>query len=152
MKFNTTFTNKHFLAGLMFAMFGITAIATSMGYRFGSTARVGPGMFPLMIGVLLLILGGIMAVRAARGSFGYDRVETIGWRALVSVIASVLIFSALIRSVGLMAAVAASVAVVRLARPEGHWWEVLVLAAVLVGIASLVFKYVLNLSIPLVAW
>ena len=51
---------KDFWAGLMFAAFGIFFSGFGTRYTFGSAARMGPGYFPTVLGVILIVLGAVM--------------------------------------------------------------------------------------------
>ena len=48
---------KDFFAGLLFIAFGIAAIAIGSNYPLGTAARMGPGYFPRILGILLIALG-----------------------------------------------------------------------------------------------
>ena len=50
----------------MFIAFGIGAIAIGSNYTLGTAARMGPGYFPRILGILLITLGAILALRALR--------------------------------------------------------------------------------------
>ena len=66
---------KDFLAGLIFVAFGIAAIVLGSGYPLGTAARMGPGYFPRILGILLIVLGG--ALRCAR-SRSRERLFPVG--------------------------------------------------------------------------
>ena len=55
---------KDFYAGLLFIAFGIAAIVIGSNYALGTAARMGPGYFPRILGILLVTLGAILALRA----------------------------------------------------------------------------------------
>ena len=59
---------KDFWAGLLFIGLGIAAIAVGSNYNLGTAARMGPGYFPRILGILLLCLGAIIAARGLRAS------------------------------------------------------------------------------------
>src|SRR6266404_5118301 len=46
---------KDFAAGLMFVAFGVAAIAIGSGYPLGVAARMGPGYFPRILGIMLIV-------------------------------------------------------------------------------------------------
>jgi hypothetical protein len=48
---------KMLLAGLIFAAIGFTVAVGATRYSLGTTTRMGPGEFPLLIGIILGILG-----------------------------------------------------------------------------------------------
>jgi len=50
-------SQKDFLSGLMFSGVGIAFAWGASGYSLGTGARMGPGYFPLMLGVILALLG-----------------------------------------------------------------------------------------------
>src|SRR5437879_6360736 len=47
---------KDFWAGVMFLGFAVVAVLAARGYSLGSADRMGPGYFPLLLG---LVLGGL---------------------------------------------------------------------------------------------
>ena len=49
--------SEDFFAGLMFVVVGVAFAWGATTYSVGSGARMGPGYFPLMLGILLAILG-----------------------------------------------------------------------------------------------
>src|SRR3989442_3172009 len=54
---------KDFWAGVMFAAFAVVAIVTAHKYSLGSAGRMGPGYFPLLLG---MVLGGLGATLIGR--------------------------------------------------------------------------------------
>ena len=48
-------SQKDFFSGLMFMGFGVAFAWGSSSYTIGSGARMGPGYFPLVLGVLLAL-------------------------------------------------------------------------------------------------
>ena len=57
---------KDFVAGLMFVAVGAAAIVIAANYPLGTAARMGPGYFPRILGILLILLGSALALRALR--------------------------------------------------------------------------------------
>ncbi len=57
---------KDLVAGLLFIAVGIAAIAIAANYTLGTAARMGPGYFPRILGILLIVLGAILALRSLR--------------------------------------------------------------------------------------
>ena len=60
-------SQKDFFAGLMFMVVGIAFAWGATNYTIGEGARMGPGYFPLMLGILLALIGVFVAVRGAGG-------------------------------------------------------------------------------------
>jgi hypothetical protein len=49
--------NQDVLAGLMFLLFGAMALILGRNLQVGTSSQMGAGYFPLVLGVLLLIVG-----------------------------------------------------------------------------------------------
>ena len=67
---------KDFFAGMLFVAFGIAAIVIGSSYTLGTAARMGPGYFPRILGILLIVLGSALALRALR----LDGPPLPGWK------------------------------------------------------------------------
>ena len=55
---------KDFWAGLIFIAIGGGFVLLAQQYRLGDMHRMGPAMFPTLVGALLAVLGAIIALRA----------------------------------------------------------------------------------------
>ena len=51
---------QDFWSGILFISFGILALVIARDYPIGEARRMGPGFFPIYIGIGLLILGAII--------------------------------------------------------------------------------------------
>ncbi|MHB8493814.1 MAG: tripartite tricarboxylate transporter TctB family protein [Casimicrobiaceae bacterium] len=58
---------KDFWSGALFIAVGVGAIVLGSKYTLGSAARMGPGYFPRLLGILLVALGGMLALRVLSG-------------------------------------------------------------------------------------
>ena len=61
---------KDFWSAVMFVIFGVLFIAWSTDYQFGTTQRMGPGYFPTILGILLVLLGILVALPIPQGRRG----------------------------------------------------------------------------------
>jgi len=118
----------------------------SLQYEFGSSARIGPGYFPFVLGAITAILGVWVAFAREKAA---EAEGTQTWRAVLSVLISVLLFAVLIEPVGFLPAVFVSVAVAAVgdatARPFGTFF----LAACVTAGSWLVFSVGLRLPYDL---
>jgi hypothetical protein len=138
---------KDFWAGLIFIAIGAAFIALASQYRLGTMHRMGPAMFPILVGALLAVLGAVIALRAfVLDGEGVPRfyARPIG----VSLLAIVL-FGAALQWLGLVAAVAALVLVGAYAARDVRPLENVALAAVMILFSVAVFVWLLGLPLPL---
>lgn len=137
---------KDLLAGLLFVSFGVVALVLSGSYPIGSAARMGPGYFPRMLGILIIGLGAVLCLRSLRPTA--EAQATWHWRPLVVVLASVGLFCLTARWLGLALAGMLLVFGSSMASREFRWKEALVSAAVLGVAAVVVFVYALGMPLP----
>ena len=138
---------KDFLAGLIFVAFGLAAIVFSKDYPLGTAARMGPGYFPRILGILLIVLGGALALRALRG----HRTPLPGWkwRPVLVVLLSVIVFGLFVTRIGLVLATIGLIVAASAASHEFRPKEALVSGVLLAGLAVGVFVLGLKLVIPI---
>ena len=98
-------SQKTFFSGLMFTCVGAAFALGAANYNVGSAARMGPGYFPLIVGVLLTVLGLVVISTAFTGkATDGDPVGKIAWKPLGFIIGANLLFGILLaglRSIGL---------------------------------------------------
>ena len=150
-------SQKDFWAGLMFMAVGIAFAWGSTNYNIGEGARMGPGYFPLMLGILLAILGLVitftaLVVQTENG----DKVGAIAWRPLGFIIGANILFGVLLAGVprfgipafGLIVAIYGLTFVAALAGDEYDTKEVAILATILAVGSYLAFVVLLKLQFP----
>jgi hypothetical protein len=89
-------SQKDFFSGLMFLVVGALFAFGATKYNVGSAARMGPGYFPLLLGILLAVLGaGIifysMVHNPAHGTEG-DKVGSWAWKPMGFVLGANVLF------------------------------------------------------------
>jgi hypothetical protein len=150
-------SQKDFFSGLMFLVVGGAFAWGATAYSVGTGARMGPGYFPLLLGVLLAILGGViifnsMVVETADG----DKVGGFAWRPIFYILGSNLAFGILLGglpsiklpSMGLMAAIYALTIIASKAGDNFKLRDVLILATVLAVGSYMAFIVLLKLQMP----
>ena len=150
-------SQKDFYSGLMFIAVGGGFALGAREYEIGEAARMGPGYFPFMLGILLAILGLIITFNAFRsGHPDGDPVGAFAWRPLLFILGANLAFGALMVGVpalgipqfGLIIAIYGLVIIASMARPGFSIKESFVLATVVAIGCYVVFVYLLNLQFP----
>jgi hypothetical protein len=138
---------KDFWAGLFFIAAAAGFMLLSRQYGMGNMHRMGPALFPTLVGALLAGLGLIIAVR----SFAIDGPPVPRFHArpiLISLVA-ISLFGVALAHFGLVAAVAVLVAVGAVASSESKPLEVAGLIVALIVFSVGVFAWALGLPIPL---
>ena len=133
--------------GLALAVLGAAAAGWAAAhYDLGALRRMGPGAFPLALGLMLCGLGLVVALPAmARKA---EPPVVAPWAA-VCVLASILVFGLALRPLGLIAATGLAVLIAALPGPQPGWRWRLVLAAVVTALTVLVFSAGLQMTLPL---
>ena len=150
-------SQKDFFSGLMFLLVGIAFAWGAGSYSVGTGARMGPGYFPMVLGVLLAGLGLIititsLVVETADG----DPIGSFAWKPLVFIIAGNLVFGASIGGLpsiglppmGLIFGIFALTFVASNASDEFNFKEVLILAIILSLFSYAAFIMLLKLQFP----
>lgn len=138
---------KDFWSGVLFAAVGVGAIVLGSRYTLGSAARMGPGYFPRVLGMLLVALGAMLALRAL--SVDGPKVERFRWWPTLLVLGSVVVFGQIVQTVGLALSTVLLIVVASSASREFRWKEALVAGVALATLATGVFIVGLNLTLPI---
>jgi hypothetical protein len=116
----------------------------------GSSARPGPGYFPLLLSVILAMLGAILLFKSLTiETEGGDPIGKIAWRPLLVIVVSIAVFGALLPRLGMIITVPVLIVMVSLAGDEFRWRGVIIAATVLTVFSWLIFVAGLKLTIPL---
>jgi len=139
---------KDFLTGVMFVSFGSAVMVLSLGLTIGTAAKMGPGYFPFALGAFLVMLGSVILLRGLFWAKGLHGWPVLQLKPVAIVLVSVILFSQILRPLGLLLSTAALVVLVSKASHEFRWKEALLNAAVLVAIVLVVFVYFLEFQLP----
>jgi hypothetical protein len=150
---------KNFWGGVLFIALGLTfaiiargipGVAFLPGYAMGTPARMGPGFFPFYLGALLTLLGVLIAstgFKVHEGDPGI--VERFHWKPIFWVLASIVMFGLLLKTIGMLAAGLLLVIGASLGSHDFKLKSVVILGICLVIFCALVFVVGLKLPIPL---
>lgn len=90
-------SQKDFFSGLMFMGIGVAFAWGATTYNIGEGARMGPGYFPLMLGILMAILGIIITFKSlVIETVDGDKIGKWAWKPLIFIILANLIFGVLL--------------------------------------------------------
>lgn len=146
-------SQRDFWSGLMFVAAGLGFAWGATFYRFGDSARPGPGFFPFGLGLLTALLGLVILFKALTVERrDGDPIGAFAWKPLGFIVGAVLIFGWVLPHLGLFIALPLLVVGAALAGDEFHSGEVIVNAIVLTALSWAIFIWGLNLTIPLAPW
>ena len=150
-------SQKDFFSGAMFIGVGIAFAIGASNYSVGSGAKMGPGYFPLILGVLLTFLGAVIAFKAlvTPPSDG-DKIGAFAWKPLFFIILANLVFGACIGGLpavglpplGLILGIFLLTIIAAYGGDEFRIKEVMVLAVILSVISYMAFIVLLKLQFP----
>lgn len=140
---------KDFGAGCIFVLAGAGFAIGAMGYRVGDAARMGPGWFPLWIGVLLVLIGLVTAISSLRANASPEQVKRPGFASLAWILGAVVLFGMLLQPAGLVVSLLVLVVVSSMGSHEFRWRTAIINAVVLTVFSVGVFIHGINLQIGL---
>ena len=139
---------KDFWAGVMFCGFAAVALLAARGYALGSAGKMGPGYFPLLLGIVLAGLGLLLVGRSL--VIDGEPVPRLHLLPIAVIAFAVALFGLIIEPLGLVVTLAILTIVTAWAGPEFRLLESAVLAVALIAFSIGVFVYLLGL--PLALW
>jgi Tripartite tricarboxylate transporter TctB family len=150
-------SQKDFFSGLMFMGIGGAFAWGATTYNVGNGARMGPGYFPLMLGVLMAILGAAITFNSLTvKTEGGDKIGKWAWKPLFFIILANLVFGVMLGglprfglpAMGLILAIYALTFIASVAEPGWKVKNTFILATVLALGSYVAFVLVLKLQFP----
>ena len=139
---------KDILSGLLFVAFGLAFAVIASTYEIGSTLQMGPGYFPLALGGLLVLFGGLIVAKGILARDG-EAIRTIPWRALALILGAVVFFGVTVRGLGLVPSVFVTVLMSTFASRRTSAIVAVLISVGLTILCILVFVVALRLRLPL---
>ena len=150
-------SQKDFFSGLMFMSIGVAFAWGASTYSVGTGARMGPGYFPLVLGVLLAILGAVitfdsLVIETEDG----EKIGGFAWKPVTFIILGNVLFGVMIGGLpsiklppmGMIAGIYVLTFVASLAGDEYKTKECFVLSTILSIGSYLAFIVLLKLQFP----
>jgi hypothetical protein len=140
---------QDFGAAAVFIAIGMAGLYFAGDLAFGTTSRMGPGYFPVLLSACILLIGIIVGIRSL--SIAGPSVERIPLRPIAVIVLCIIGFGLLIERAGVAITAAALVLLASYARPGAKLGESLALAAAMAVFVIAVFVYALGQPLP-VLW
>ncbi len=130
-------------AGLLFILFGAIFGLQSLGLEMGTTLRLGPGYFPMVLSVVLIGLGATIAVKAI-GTVG-DEIGSYARRGMIFILAAPVFFGLTVRGLGFVPSIFVTTLIAAQAGLKLRPLHSLALAVAVTLFCTLVFSVALGL-------
>ena len=150
---------KDFWGGVLFAAIGLlfAVIAYGIkplgipGYSMGVPARMGPAFFPFWLGMMLFVLGLLIAFTGFKhGGTEEDRhFPVFHWKPNLCVLGAIVLFGLVMKSIGMLIAGVALIVIAGLGSAQFRLKRSIILGVVLSVLCAMVFVWGLKLPIPL---
>ena len=153
--FGTLVKKRDFYAGGLTVLLGAAVTLDSMTYTLGTLTHMGPGMFPLMLGITLTFVGVLILGAAMATPLSDDEnimPKNREWRGWGCILAGPVLFIILGEFFGLVAATFACVFVPALGDRTSTVKGSAILAAGVTFFGVLLFTYVLKIPFPMFRW
>jgi putative Ca2+/H+ antiporter (TMEM165/GDT1 family) len=149
---STLIHKRDFYAGVLMVLMGSGVVLTARKYSTGTLMHMGPGFFPLILGVILILLGMLILATAVASGPERERIlpEQPEWWAWACILASPLAFIYFGTHGGMAPATFACVFVAALGDRTATLKGSLLLAAGVTLFGVLLFSYVLKVPFPAV--
>jgi hypothetical protein len=151
MKFVGKLHNDVLGGALMFAV-GFSVAVHSTSLKIGTLSDMGPGYFPLILGVILTFVGIAITVKGYLSILPRKEQKPPEWKAWLLICLGMISFVVLSEYLGLVAATFAIVFISALADRKNSWRSAAVLALAMVPVSVIVFWWILQIQLPLFKW
>ena len=150
---------RDYYAGALMMVLGLIAAHEGSTYPIGTLNQMGPGYFPIALGILLVFLGGLIAATATAGADSEEAaLPHAEWRGWFCILAGPALFIVLGRATpwvpvyGMLPATFACVFVAALGDRKSTLKGALILASGVTLFGVVLFHYLLKLPMPVLSW
>ena len=137
---------KDLWTGAIYVALGSAALVLGADYKFGTSAKMGPGYFPKVLAAILVGLGAISIVRSfiARG----EPISAIAWKPLFFLTLGCVLFGVLLNPLGLIVALLV-LCLVSAAGSREFGFDARAIAGLVVLITFCALVFVKGLGVPM---
>ena len=139
---------KDFLTGLIFVAVGLAAIIFVRNHQMGTAMRMGPAYYPTLLGMLQVMIGIAVLLRALvrpglpLGRFALSKIALV--------LGAIVLFGLLLRGLGLIMAIIVIVVLSAYGSKNFRWPVALLLAAGIAVCSAIIFVMLLGIPIPMI--
>jgi hypothetical protein len=141
---------RDIIGGIATAAVGIGFLVIGTDLEFGTARQMGPGYFPVVLSIVLIILGLALAILAWRRPLEEGSIGSVPWRTLALITLPTIFFGVTLRGLGLPVSLFLTLFAVALASRYASIRSALASAAIITAFCSLIFIAGLGLPLPVV--
>jgi hypothetical protein len=149
---------KDFYAGGLMLLIGLGIALKGSTYRLGTPMHMGPGFFPTMLGVLLVLIGIAIAASSlgpiAEGDESGESIlpEHPQWWAWFCILMSPVLFIFFGRYFGMIPGTFSCVFIAAMGDRNATWKSTIVLSTIVTVFGVVLFSYFLQVPMPIFTW
>jgi hypothetical protein len=131
-------------AGALFVVVGVTFVVYALlTLNLGRAMNMGPGYFPVLLGILLTGFGAIIAVKALKAT--PELMGSVSWRAVALITFGVGFFAATVRGLGMAAALFVAIFCATMSTGQTRPLDAALISAIMAAFCIGLFVYALEL-------
>lgn len=131
---------------------GTWMLLSSIDFGFGTAAKLGAGVFPALIGGLMVLLGAIWVVQSLLGRFRTEQAEPgPDRRGIISIVVTIGVIigcALLVEVLGYQLTILLAIGTLLKVVARCRWWVTLIIAAVFAFGTFALFAYGLGVALP----
>lgn len=131
------------IAGVLFILVGLVFGLQALGMELGTSLRMGPGYFPLVLAGLLIVLGGFIVASSFKSVA--EEMSAHAWRGILFIIPAPIFFGVTVRGLGFVPSIFLTTLIAAMASLKMKFLPALLLSAGVTVFCTLVFSYALGL-------
>lgn len=147
---------KDFVGGILIFAIGIGVTIHSYSFEIGTLNQMGPGFFPLVLGLILTACGAAIAAKRQTEKVNSRDESNVKhapeWKAWVLISIGIASFIVLAKIAGLIVATFAIVFISALGDRDNTLKSATLIALLMVIVSVTVFWWALQIQLPLFAW
>lgn len=140
---SVSFDTTNVICGALLVATGAFFAIQSYNLDLGTTLRMGPGYFPLLLSVVLIILGAIVFVQAIRVQG--EPMGPLAWRGMLFILPAPIFFGLTVRGLGFVPSIFLTAFIACFASHRMTVLHAILLSALLTAFSVGVFSYGLGL-------
>ncbi|MBY5790714.1 tripartite tricarboxylate transporter TctB family protein [Rhizobium leguminosarum] len=138
-----SFDTTNAICGALFVATGAFFAIQSLGLDLGTTVRMGPGYFPLLLAAVLVLLGAIIFIQALRVEG--EPIDLFAWRGMLFILPAPVFFGLTVRGLGFAPSLFLTAFIACFASQKMNVFFAIVLSLLLTIFSVGVFSYGLGL-------